>query len=110
MEKIHESRPEPILFLLEAADAMEEYRKQHTEYAKEWHLLDITFANGPYHLGDPGTQPAVDDKDRWHPKDCDFTYWIASADKNHFLIQAVNEDNRAMYEIRSGMETPKKLP
>lgn len=104
-----ESRPEPILFLLEAADAMEQYKKAHGEYAKEWHQIDISFASGPYNEGDPGTRPTSKDKTTWRPKGCKYTYWIVSSDKDRFLIQARTHDNRVEYEISSGMTAPRKL-
>lgn len=109
MNRADESRPEPILFLLEAADAMEQYKQAHGEYAKEWHQIDISFANGPYNEGDQGTRPTKNDKIAWRPKGCKYTYWIVSIEKDKFLIQARTHDNRAEYEIASGMAAPRKL-
>ncbi len=104
-----ESRPEPVLFLLEAADAMEQYKQTHGEYAAEWNQLDISFANGPYNEGDPGTRPNKEDRTSWRPKGCEYTYWIMSRNKDKFLIQARTQNNRADYEIASGMKVPRSL-
>jgi hypothetical protein len=108
--KQDESRPEPILFLTEAADAMEVYKKAHGEYAKAWHDLDISFANGPYMEGDPGTRPAQSSTVSWRPKGCDYTYWIVLADKTRFVVEARTPGNKAEYEITSGMRKPQRLP
>jgi len=109
MNRPDESRPEPVLFLLEAADAMEQYRQAHGAYAKEWNQLDMSFANGPYNEGDPGTRPSKEDKTTWRPKGCRYTYWIVSSDKSNFLLQARTHGNRADYEIASGMAAPRNL-
>lgn len=109
MNRSDESRPEPVLFLLEAADAMKEYRQAHPQYAKEWNQLDISFANGPFNEGDPGTRPTKENKTAWRPKGSIYTYWIVSSDKDGFLIQARTDGNRADYEIASGMAAPRNL-
>ena len=109
MNRPDESRPEPVLFLLEAADAMKEYRQAHPQYAKEWNQLDISFANGPFNEGDPGTRPSKENKTTWRPKGSSYTYWIVSSDKNSFLIQARTDGNRADYEIAPGMAAPRNL-
>ncbi len=109
MNRPDESRPEPVLFLLEAADAMKEYRQAHPEYAKEWNQLDISFANGPFNEGEPGTRPSKENKTTWRPKGSSYTYWIVSSDKGSFLIQARTDGNRADYEIAPGMAAPRNL-
>lgn len=109
MQKIHESRPEPVLFLLEALDAMEAYRASHSEYAAEWYLLDIEFAAGPYREGDAHTKPKRSDKRRWRPKDCEYTYEIVTANRREFIVRAVNAQNVAEYEIASGMTAPRRI-
>lgn len=110
MEKIHRSRPEPVLFLMEAADVMREYKKVHGQYASAWCLLEIDFAAGPFRVGQEGTHPTPKDTSHWRPRDCKFTYWIRSESQmNDFWIQAVRDDGVAEYEIRSSMKEPARL-
>ena len=110
MMKVHESRPEPILFLLEAADAMEAYRARHGAYASAWHQLDIDFAARPFRLGDPGTHPTPEDERSWRPKDCAYTYWIEPAPPGRFLNRARDDAGAAAYEMEPGLDAPRKLP
>jgi hypothetical protein len=109
METVDRGEQEQPLFLSLAADAMKEYRAKRGEYPKEWHLLDFTFGYGPYLTTDPGVRPTKDDRNKWRPKDCDDTYVIRSADKDHFLIQAVSPDGVIEFEIDQSMEEPKRL-
>jgi hypothetical protein len=109
MEKIHFGLPEPILFLELAVEAMDEYHQKTGKYPKEWYLLDFAFANGPYRIDDPDVKPTKSLGNKWQPKDCKYVYEIASATQDSFLIQAIDEDGLAKYEIEQGMETPRKL-
>jgi hypothetical protein len=109
MPKNDEARPEPLLFLPAAAKAMKAYKATHGEYAEQWYLLDITFANGPYRVSDPDVRPAREDHNRWKPRGCENEYIIRSADRNGFLIQAVDPNGRVLYEIREGMQEPRKV-
>lgn len=99
-------RPEPILFLLEARDAMKQYYEEHEEYPNQWHLLDITFANGPYHVTDMGIRPSKEDTNTWKPLKCIYTYEIKFAEKYVFLIQAINPEGNAGCLLLSGMDEP----
>ncbi len=106
MQHVDVQRPEPVLFLLEAADAMKDYHAKHGSYASEWYQLDISFANGPYRVNDSGTRPKRADKAGWRPKNCDYTYWIVSSDANSYLLEARNKDKIAEYQMRPDMEKP----
>lgn len=103
-------RPEPVLFLMEAADQMEAYKAGHGVYAEFWHQLSISFANGPYHLGDPGTEPTERNTTDWRPKDCEYTYRLIPSGEGDYRIRALDDQGRASYEIRAGMREPVKLP
>lgn len=103
-------RPEPVLFLLKASEEMERYHGEHGKYADRWHRLNFHFARGGYRVTDPGIDPTEEDGARWRPKKCKYTYVIESADKNSYLIRAINEEGSAEYEIEQGMDKPKKLP
>jgi hypothetical protein len=109
MSKSDVGRPEPVLFLQLAAKAMADYHKAHGTYPRQWWQLDITFCNGPYHITDPGIRPTKEHGDRWRPKDCRFSYRIVQADKDGFLLEAVNEQGVVEYAMRPGLETPRKL-
>jgi hypothetical protein len=109
MSKSDEARPEPVLFLLAAADALKAYRAKHGHYPREWHHLDLTFANGPYRDTDPGIRPTKEQGNRWRPKDSQYTYALQTPDPATYLIQAVNKDNKVEYEMRPGMDAPKKV-
>lgn len=106
MDKVHYARPEYRLFLSEAADQMEEYRKKHAKYATDWNQLNFSFSAQPYHLSDPGVFPPEGTGDRWQPKACRYTYVIKSSSKDKYLIQAINQNGVAEYEIRQGMDKP----
>ena len=109
MSKTHKSRPEPVLFLLEAMDAMREYHKLHKKYPTEWKSLKIDFSAGPFRVGDFGTHPTPETGDRWCPKGCTFTYWIKVATNDSFVIQAINQNNVAEYEITEQQDSPVHL-
>ena len=106
MEIQDKARPEVDLFLPEAAEQMESYKKKHGRYAKSWNELNFDFSGKPYHVSDPGIYPPKDAGDRWKPKACEYTYVIKSASNDQFLIHAVNDRGVAVYEIRQGMESP----
>lgn len=109
MEKIHTTQPEAVVFLELAVREMERYRKIHGSYPAEWHLMDITFANGPYRMTDDGIRPTKEMKNIWKPKNSEYTYKLKSANKNEFSIGAINKkDGVEEYEIRQGMDTPQK--
>ena len=109
MTKADQGRPEPVLFLLEAADAMDAYHQKHHSYAREWNQLDIDFANGPFRLHDPGTHPTPQDKLTWQPKGSSYYYWIVTADRDHFKIEGRDNAGRPVYEITESMKAPKRL-
>ncbi len=106
MDKIHKSRPEPVLFLLEALDAMLEYHETHKEFPKKWYLLDIHFANGPFRIGDPNTDSTTVAENKWRPKDCKYIYWIKESTKKSFVIQAINQKKISEYEITEKLKKP----
>lgn len=108
MEKIHTTQPEAVVFLELAAGAMEQYKQTHGAYPAEWHLMDITFASGPYRMSDQGIRPSKELKNVWKPKNCQYTYVIKSASKNEFAVHALNEQGITEYEMRQGMSTPQK--
>ena len=99
-------RPEPVLFLELAGDAMEEYHRAHREYPPQWHQLDFTFVNGPYRADEPDIRPAPVDKDRWKPRNCKYTYQIAFAAKDSFVIRAISPQGAVSCQIRNGMDSP----
>jgi hypothetical protein len=102
--------PEQELFLPAAAKAMKVYRESHGEYSREWRLLDITFAMGGYYTYETDVRPWQQNKEFWQPRDCKLVYQIVSADKDHFLIQALGWEDKPVYEIRDSMDKPKSLP
>lgn len=108
MEKIHATQPEAVIFLELAASEMERYRKTNGIFPVEWYLMDITFANGPYRMTDDGIRPKKEMKNIWKPKNCEYTYKIKSANKDGFTIGAINRDGVEEYEMRQGMDTPRK--
>jgi hypothetical protein len=107
--KSDQGRPEPVLFLELASDAMEEYHKAHGEYARKWFDLGLSFANRPFRTGETGVRPRREDGGRWRPPDCRYTYRIQQADKSTYLIEALNDDGAVVYEMRPGMEAPRKV-
>ena len=109
MKQSDVGRPEPVLFLLEAADAMVDYHEKHGTYPREWYLLDMTFANGPFLVTDPDIRAKKEDGSTWRPRDCEYRYQIARADDKEFLVQALSQQGVAEYEMRRGMEVPCKL-
>ena len=94
MEKIHNPRPETELFLLEATDQMNAFYEEHQEFPSDWHRLEITFAGGPFRLGDPHTEPTIEDGNAWKPRDCEYTYIIEHADQSSFRITAVDSNGK----------------
>ena len=94
--------PEQVLFLPTAAKAMNVYRDHHGEYPREWRSLDINFKQND--------RPTQQNKNLWQPKGCEYVYQIVSADKEHFLIQALGWEDKPVYEIRDGMKELKALP
>ncbi len=109
MQKTDIGLPEPILFLKSVVESMENYRNQCGKYPNEWYLLDFTFVNGPYKETDPDIRATEENENRWCPKLCKYTYVIKSADKYHFLIQALTNNNKVEYEIEQGMDKPRKV-
>jgi hypothetical protein len=106
MNIMDEARPEPVLFLLEALDVMQEYYAIHKEYPANWNYLEINFASEPFRLGEPNTHPALDTGNKWRPKGCSYTYWIKYATKYSFVIQAINQNNLPEYEITQELNYP----
>jgi len=107
--KIHQSRPEILLFMPEAADQMQEYFEKHESYATEWYMLGFTFANEPYRVEDPDVRPTKEDGNRWKPRACEYTYVIEKADATGFLIHAINADGKVEFQIDNKLEEPKKV-
>ncbi|MCG6860492.1 MAG: hypothetical protein LJE70_04310 [Chromatiaceae bacterium] len=101
--------PEPENFLSLAMDAMADYHKIHGSYAAEWHQLDITFAAGPYRLGDTGTTPTPEHGASWTPKDCEYRYVIESATANGYRILAVSSADKVDYEATQAQKEPRRL-
>ena len=109
MKDVDKGLPEPILFMKLALKTMKKYHTDNGVYPKDWYLLNITFVNGPYRIDDIGVAPTQEMGNRWHPKDCEFTYEITSADKEHFIIRAINQEGRIVYEINEKMDRPIKF-
>lgn len=104
-----QGRPEPVLFLELASDAMESFRAKNGFYPTEWYRLDLAFANRPFHSDERDVHPGKEIGNRWRPPDCKFEYEIRAADKDRFEILARNEKGVPVYEIRQGMEEPRKI-
>ena len=102
-------RPEPVLFLLAARDAMEAFRAEHREYAKRWCDLEIEFAAGPYHVGDPGTRPTPENGPQWRPLRCQYSYVIDSATAVDYVVYAINRDGKVEFKVQAGMEYPVRI-
>ncbi len=107
--KTHVGVAEPILLLRLAARAMEQYRARTGACTREWQALDMTFANGPYRVSDPDVRPEPGTVDTWHPKNCEYSYRIAAADKDQFRLQAVNQAGVVVYEMERGMDDPRPV-
>ncbi|MEO6809791.1 MAG: hypothetical protein ABI353_11825, partial [Isosphaeraceae bacterium] len=108
-EQVDIGAPEQDLFLPEAAEEMSKYHKEHGEYAKQWYLLNFPFAYYGFHTTDPDVLPKKEFGNRWSPRDCEYTYIIKGADRDHFLIQAVNWAGHVDWEIRDGQTEPKQV-
>ncbi len=102
-------RPEPVLFLLAARDAMRDYHSQNGRFASFWHQLEIEFAAGPYRVGDAGTRPAETDTTQWRPLRCTYQYEIVQADERRYLIRAIAPSGVAEFEIGTSDEEPVRL-
>jgi hypothetical protein len=100
---------EQNLFMPLAAEAMKEYKTKNNIYPKEWYLMNIDFAYGPYRTTDSEIKPQISFGNSWKPKNCDLTYVIKSADKEHFLIEAVNDKGIAQFKIDETMESPSSM-
>jgi hypothetical protein len=109
MTKVHWEHPAPCLFLLQASDAMKQYRKEHGGYTDEWTELDITFATEPYQLGEPGTYPTPTDRHTWRPKGSTLNYRIVRASDNSFLVEGYDAAGRPRYRITQDMDFPMAL-
>ena len=103
-------RPEPILFLELLADALESFRVENGFYPKRFHQLDFSFAAGPYYAGDTGTRPTAEDRDRWRPKDCAYTYVIAAAGASEFRVEAVAPSGEVHYVLTQAEPSPRATP
>ncbi len=93
--------PGPIYFLPHMVEVMQKYHDQHGEYAREWRLLDFEYNYD---------RPKQQNRELFQDARSDFVYKIASADRNHFLIQALAWDDQVAYEIRDGMKKAIVLP
>ncbi len=94
--------PEPMIFLPAAAQAMKAYKQQHREYSSQWRLMEMLFRRDDW--------PTQQNKELWQPRGFEYVYRIASADRDHFLIQALGRDDEPCYEITDGMNVPRALP
>jgi hypothetical protein len=104
------ARPEPVLFLELAAEAMEKHKADNSTYPKEWYQLkNFSFSGGPYYVGDEGTKPTAEDGNAWRPKDCKFTYIIVSSSDDEYRVVAVDQDGENVYELTQDMDEPKLL-
>lgn len=104
------ARPEPVLFLELAAEAMDKYKTENSTYPKEWYQLkNFSFGGGPYYVGDEGTKPKAEDGNAWQPRDCQYTYVIVSSGDDEYRIVAVDQDGEEVYELTQAMKTPKLL-
>lgn len=103
-------RPEGVLFLLAAMDAMRDYHGKYQRYPPAWHHLDFTFSNtGSYRPDDPDARAKPSDGASWRPRGCKLTYLIKEATATTFRIEAVNDSGEIEYEIEQGMEAPRKV-
>jgi hypothetical protein len=107
MEKVHVTSPEPVVFLKLAAQILEEYHQVHHVYARKWPELDITFVNGPYRMTDPDIRPSSDVQQIWHPKNCEYTYRLATnASGSKFRVDALDRVGNIVYYITSDQTEP----
>jgi hypothetical protein len=93
--------PTPTLFLPHMVEVMQKYHDHHGEYANEWRLLDFEYNN---------ERPKQQNKELFQDAHYDYVYKIVSADRDHFLIQALAWDDQVAYEIRDGMKKAVRLP
>jgi hypothetical protein len=100
---------EPILFLKIAGKKMKNYHSTIGYFPKDWYLLDISFANGPCLNCDDDITPKKEMGRIWRPKNCDYTYEIFFADKDRFLVEAINQKGQIEYIIDETMEFPIKV-
>ncbi len=100
--KIHVSAPEAVTFLDEAADYMREYHRKHGIYAATWHQLAMPYAFPTFHLNDSGVYPSKDVGSSWKPRGASYTYVIKHVTRENFLIQALDQNNIAQYQIGDG--------
>lgn len=102
--------PEAETFLMLAADEMKAFHAQYKSYARDWYRLGFDYAYPTYRITDPDIWPRRADKNRWRPRGSHYTYVIAEAGPDAFLIRAIgNDDDEVAYELRQGMKAPRKV-
>jgi hypothetical protein len=101
--------PEAVTFLMLALHAAEQHKKKYGAYPSEWHQMDFAYANGPYNKNDAGLRATAQDGKVWHPKKGNYSYEIAAATKDEFLIRAVSATGKVEYEIKNGQVKPTLL-
>jgi hypothetical protein len=101
--------PEAVTFLNLAGEEMAKYRHAHKRFATQWHQLGFDYAYPYYHKTDPGLRATPGDKNRWKPRGGSYTYVIAAAGRDSFLIKALDNRGKSVYELKQGMVYPKPV-
>ena len=108
-EEADVDHPEAETFLLLAAEQMNGFHTEYKTYAKDWYRLGFDYAYPTYRTSDPDIYPRPQDKNHWRPRGSNYTYVIVQADDKSFLIQAIDGEGKAAYEVRQDMKEPRKL-
>lgn len=108
-EEADRDLPEPETFLIQAAQEMRAFHDQYKSYARDWYRLGFDYAYPTYRITDSDIWPRPADKNRWRPRGSHFTYVIVKAAGDAFLIEAIGDDKKVAYELRQGMDAPRKL-
>ena len=88
---------------------MRAFHDEYKSYARDWYRLGFDYAYPTYRITDPDIWPRPSDGNRWRPRSSHFTYVIEKATSDAFLIQAISEDKKVAYELRQGMDVPRKV-
>ncbi len=108
-ERVDRGRVEYSLLLLAAGRAMRRYKALHGRFATTWYELGregFSAAVGPYRVGQPNTVPTEADTHTWRPLRARFRYRIVSSSVDEFHLQALADDDRAVFELRHDMDAP----